>query len=617
MKRLFFAIALFSCTLTLSGVSRAAGPSVPFSLLGESMRVEQLRPGMRGYARTVVSGTEVTQFPVEIVSIIPQKGSPKNLIMIRASGAAIGSTGGIAAGMSGSPVYIKGKLVGAIGYGWNFSDHTLGLVTPYEDMASIWKWPERTVAIRAPSFPAPEGEKREKEDSQGEGNATLKKRDGTDSSSRETGDRSSLFINGLSVRSSHAIASLLGKRGYVPGGGNAGDLPIEENAKLEPGEALAVLLAWGDVTVGTTGTLTALGKDGKFLAFAHPFLGKGAVNYPVARAFIHGVVPSMESPFKIGTALRIVGTVTQDRQQAIGGRIGFFTPSFSGALAFTDLDRGESGKKMFRVVPDPFMGSKLSTEIYTGLIDELWGRKGEGTASISLIVQGRGLKTGWSRRNMFYSDTDVTSDSMKEMAEVLDVLFLNPFSEIYPLGITVVAEFTQEPKVMFIEGLQVQKESVSPGDTVDVEVTLRPYRRKETKRTFTLTVPEGAVGTCEILVRGGGIEPLSQSALIQGWKTIATFEQLLTEMAAPEVNNELIIELNCDALPDMDGLSGEENEAAPKEEELLSELKKRRLEEGTMKIFSSEYVVDGLLRKNLTVAPKESETQDRKAPTGK
>ena len=350
MKRLFChrTVFLYPYALGVSGQR-----DHPFrSLLGESMRVEQLRPGMRGYARTVVSGTEVTQFPVEIVSIIPQKGSPKNLIMIRASGAAIGSTGGIAAGMSGSPVYIKGKLVGAIGYGWNFSDHTLGLVTPYEDMASIWKWPERTVAIQAPSFPAPEGEKREKEDSQGEGNATLKKRDGTDSSSRETGDRSSLFINGLSVRSSHAIASLLGKRGYVPGGGNAGDLPIEENAKLEPGEALAVLLAWGDVTVGTTGTLTALGKDGKFLAFAHPFLGKGAVNYPVARAFIHGVVPSMESPFKIGTALRIVGTVTQDRQQAIGGRIGF-TPSFSGALAFTDLDRGESGKRCSGWSPIP------------------------------------------------------------------------------------------------------------------------------------------------------------------------------------------------------------------------------------------------------------------------
>ena len=623
MKRTCTAL-LLSIVLTLCGTppASAAKSTASFVLDGAYMKVKDVRPGMKGYARTVLSGTEVTQFPVEIVSVIPQTGSPKHLIMIRTSSEAIERFGGIAAGMSGSPVYIGGKLLGAIGYGWDFSHHNLGLLTPYEDMISIWQWPEKPVRITA--LPVPKPEKKPLRDSEKEAEDELPADDGKSLKEEEEKapaqpplrDASSLFISGLSQRSASSITALLGKNSSMPGG-SSGDLPIEENARLEPGEALAVLLAWGDVTIASTGTLTALGKDGRFIAFAHPFLGRGAVNYPVARAYIHGVVPSVEVPFKIGTPLRIVGTTTQDRAQAIGGRIGYFTPSFSAALNFTDLDRKTSEKKRFHIAPDPFMGAKLSAEIFTGLVDELWGRKGQGTAKMSLIVQGRGLTTGWSRTNMFYSDGDIAADALKEISEMLDILFLNPFSEIYPLGVNVLAEFTENPKVMFIEGVDVKKESVRPGETVDVEVTLRPYRAKETKKTFTLTVPKDATDSCEILVRGGGIEPLSQSALIQGWKTIANFQQLLTEMSAPEANNELILELNCDGMPDLRGADEEDGAPSPKEEEeLLSELKKRRLEEGTLRIFSSEYVVDGLLRKILTVDPEPSRPEESRPATG-
>ena len=124
------------------------------------LEARALRAGMKGYALTVVSGREIVRFPVEIVSVIPGKGIPRHLIMIKASGPVIEKTGGIAAGMSGSPVYINGKLIGAIGYGWNFSEHTLGLVTPFEDMASVWNWPEKPVSIPpAPPLGSVEGKK--------------------------------------------------------------------------------------------------------------------------------------------------------------------------------------------------------------------------------------------------------------------------------------------------------------------------------------------------------------------------------------------------------------------------------------------------------------------------
>jgi hypothetical protein len=514
--------------------------------------------------------------------------------------------------MSGSPVYINGKLIGAVGYGWNFSDHNLGLVTPYEDMASVWDWPEKIVTLPGlpPSGIEPQDEEDDDKKKSSPRNETPEKSgSGNTDEPGLKGELSPVFIDGISGRTAAEITALLGKERFIPGGSFSEDIPVEMNARLVPGEAITVLLAWGDVTIGSTGTLTAVAPDGRFIGFAHPFLGRGAVNYPVARAYIHNVVPSIEAPFKVASPLRIVGTVTHDRPQAIGGRIGYFTPSVSGTLTFMDTDRKSSGKKRFHFVPDPFMGAKLSAGIFTGLIDDLWGRKGQGTAVFTLTVHGRGLGQGWTRKNMFFSDKDLALDALKETAELLDVIFLNPFAEVYPLGVTVSAEFTEEPRLMFIEGIDVKGDSFSAGDTVEVEVNLRPYRKKQVKKNFKIVIPKDADGFCEILVRGGGIEPLHQSAVVQGWKTIANFRQMFTEMSALETNNELIIEFNYEKVSKRGkDRKDPEDPVSKEEQELLSEMKKRRLEDGTLQIFKSEFVVEGLLRKIIDVKPSDGKS---------
>ena len=107
---------------------------------------------MKGEVHTVVKGIEVVSVPAEVLSVVPQSDHPKQLILIRTSGPLVERIGGIAAGMSGSPFFINGKLVGAIGYGWEFSDHRLGLVTPIEEMASVLDWPESSRHL-APSPP--------------------------------------------------------------------------------------------------------------------------------------------------------------------------------------------------------------------------------------------------------------------------------------------------------------------------------------------------------------------------------------------------------------------------------------------------------------------------------
>ena len=635
-----------------------SGAAAPFRPEGQFLSPSALRPGMKGYALTVVSARDIIRFPVEIVSVVPQKGSPRNLILVKASGPVIEKTGGIAAGMSGSPVYINEKLIGAIGYGWNFSDHSLGFVTPYEDMASIWNWPEKPVQL--PTLPSlrkeeeqkdleekeqaqkekerKEQEKKEqekKEQKDEEDNSTDEDEEvpqeevqpGESAIEPETGEsspslllkkeRAALFMDGISSRSAEKVSGLLGQRNTVPGGNSPGGVPIEMNARLLPGEAITVLLAWGDVSIGSTGTVTAVGKDGRFIGFGHPFLGRGAVNFPVAKSYIHSVIPSIEAPFKIGSPLKIVGTVTQDRNEGIGGRIGYFTPSFRGTLDFTDSDRGVQQKKGFSMVPDQFMGARLASAIYTGLLDELWGRTGQGTATVTLNLQGRGLGSGWTRTNMFFSDSDLASRALQETRELLDIVLLNPFAEVYPIGVSLAVSVTEEPRVMYIEGLTVKKDSYAPGEKIDVEVLLRPYRKKQVKKHFQITVPADAGEYCEILVRGGGIEPLDQTALNQGWKTIATFRQMFTELSALETGNEIILEFNYDSVEKKGPEKKDSGDPVSKEEqELLSERKARRLKAGTLQIFKSEFVVDGLLRKIVTVKPSGEKVSPSAEKTG-
>jgi len=305
----------------------------------------------------------------------------------------------------------------------------------------------------------------------------------------------------------------------------------------------------------------------------------------------------------VGSFSHIVGTVTQDRAEAIGGRLGYFAPSIEASLRFKDIDRNERDMKRFHVVQDPFLGMDLASTLFTGLIDRLWGRVGEGTARISLQVEGKEIYKGWTRSNMYFSETDVADEALQEVRDLMKNIAMNPFMEISPMGIHLSVEITRQPKLIFIEGLKIDGEIFVPGQKVPVEVTIRPYRGKQSKKKLELTVPQDASGPVEIVVRGGNIMALEEDAIVQGWKTIDNFDQMLKEMSSLETNNEVIVELNYAKIPD----SPEDMIPTKEDTELLSQVKERRLNEGTMRIFKTDSVVEGLLRKIIQVQPSDGQ----------
>ena len=216
------------------------------------MGLEEVKPGMHGVAKTVISGTKIEEFGVEVLGIMKDKGPSGDLILVRTYGDLIEKTGGIAQGMSGSPVYINGKLIGAIGYGWSLTDHKTGMVTPIGDMLKL---------LDSPLAVPPSSE------------ATNLQPLATP-----------LMVSGFGERALSMLGEQLKPYSLVPYAAGEPSQGVTYPS-LEPGSAVGVQLVQGDVSVGALGTVTYV-DDKKVLAFGHPFLKKGNVGYYMSNAYI-------------------------------------------------------------------------------------------------------------------------------------------------------------------------------------------------------------------------------------------------------------------------------------------------------------------------------------------
>jgi hypothetical protein len=561
-------------------------PFVPQTPL---MTISEVRPGMEGTLKTVISGTSVSSIPVKILSVIPRKEKPHHLILIQAFGPLADALGGIASGMSGSPVYVGGKLLGAIGYGWEFSDHRFALVTSMEDMLQIWdeKYPEREESFLPNPFSLLSCD------------LSSFSRDQTLSEDivlEEVAPRFQVLqgdgFGSRGVEELERQLSLRVEKGLFQA---KADFPVSYETSLEPGDAVGALLAWGDVSLGAIGTVSAVDRGNRFLAFAHPFLNRGSVAYPITTAYIHSIIPSVATPFKLGSMGPMVGIITRDTAQGVGGFFGTFGPSVSFELVLK-LPRNERVvKKRFHVVHDPHIISGISGAALLGMVDNLWGRRGEGTAFVTLKVDKTSSFPGWERTNMFFSEKDLAQDSLKEVQNFIRIFTTNPFLNIFPLGFSVEVEMTDTSRILYVEGLDVSKTTVEPGEEIDIKLTLRPYRGKPLYKEVRLQIPDDYEGPCEVLVRGGGIAEMGQDAILEGWKSITSMDQFLKELDVMESNNEVVVELV---------LRNDPSEDKEEEHPFLSSIVASKIEKNMMKIFRTNYYVEGLLRKELQIRKK-------------
>lgn len=527
--------------------------------------IEAIEPGLRGTAKTVIRGTDIESFEVEFLGVMRNAGPSGDLILIRASGDVIDRSGGIAAGMSGSPVYVDDQLVGAIAYGYSLSDHRIGFVTPISDMLDVLNMVEGSEGkerdVSEPADDGPVTPLRGPVVSKGPVRAAILAATAAEAAALAADAspdtlvfsplRAPLLASGLSSRAFSHLGERLASFEIVPvqaGGDVAVD--VGEPAAFEPGSAFGVQLARGDVSLTSIGTVTYVEED-RFIGFGHSFMDRGNIDYVTSSAYIHHVVQSLDHPFKLGSVVAPVGSLLQDRGAGVAGRLGQMPRMIPVTVSVHDRDRDMSRTTNFEIVADDSFTVDLATTGALAALDRSLDRLGRGTARVVFRIEGEGMPRPLVRDNLYYSDRDISALTLLEFVEAVSLVVHNRFSPVTVTGIQLSAQIEQERWTAHVENAVPDKEQVHPGETVEIEVQLRPYRREPVREVISLTVPADAMpGYVTVEVRGGGwgLRPpvMEDDAIVDDPEEflgiVSDLERLIDEFVRRERNNEIVAE---------------------------------------------------------------------------
>ena len=614
--------ALFILLLTIIMIMSL---SLAISAAEDIMPLDDIESGMRGYGKTVFRGTEIEEFPVEIISVTRNRNFDHNLILIKVSGEKMETAGGVASGMSGSPIYVDDKLIGAIGYGWNFSDHRYGLVTPIERMLDLL---ENKKLDEDEFFDEEfEGETGDQFEAQIESETISL-------SENLARANTPLMVSGMSGRALKRLErdmEELDLEVVVSPGVMEDEF---EHDDLKPGDALAVQLVRGDINVGSTGTVSYV-DDNQILAFGHQFTNRGEVNYLLSRAFVHEVIPSMQAPFKMSSPYQsLIGSITQDRGAGIAGRVGQFPRIIP--LYVSISEDGDLAKEVsLQIINDEFLFPGLANSAALQSIDAALDRIGPGTARSRLKIMGRGLPgLQVESTDMYYSRNDIAMVSLNDFAGLINLITTNPFKEINLIDIRLEIDIDKSDSVALIQEAEVLNEEIYPGDELEVEVTLHRYRDGTETKLVKLQLPEDVEpGLATLFIDGGftGETPrLENSSQLQtstnGRAEISghtSFESMLESYLDSPDNNDLILQLypafsrseyleSSDEEPaDAEGVDDEdipEGEREPENDEEVEKPPEISDEDEIKERYPTAYVLEGSLNLDIDILALDEET---------
>lgn len=411
-----FALIIVTCTglMMLSAPAAHAFDRVP------TMTVAELENGMTGIGKTVISGTEISEFYFEIVGILKKGGfNGGPMILVRCWGHTIDASGGIAAGYSGSPLYINGKLIGAIAAGWPFSEGDIGGVTPIHDMLKAFTYPGASkIFWEEEEFPLEgletgltepiihHGKKYENFLLLGS-ERQIGERDIPDDTLVMVPMKTPLIVGGLSDRYFPLLKRELEKRmPYITvlQGPGSGQVPTNMSVTdLEPGAAIGVAIITGDIDLIAIGTLTYIDNQGRILAFGHPFFMTGYMEMPLMTAEIIHTLPSLATSTKIGQALEIVGRIEQDRGTCVAGIIGEMPDMLDIEITVYDEDLDWKNTYNCQIIRDEELMSAFWSFIPIQSITQTLDRMGGGEMVVSFDVDVEGFDEPLHMENVFYS----------------------------------------------------------------------------------------------------------------------------------------------------------------------------------------------------------------------
>jgi hypothetical protein len=470
-------------------------PARPKAGKVEILKLADVKPGMKAVAWTVFSGTEPEPVPIEIIGISKNMWGPRqDIILAKMLGKALRTN--VAKGMSGSPVYIGGKLIGALSLGLSqFSPDAICGITPIELMLEI----DANDRSRPGDARTPE---KASNRPAGNGNGDAAAFNAFDGVPALVPIDSPLAFSGISNDTFRTFAPMFQRLGMntvqgIGGTGTHNTKPAPGWEKsLNPGDSVATILVDGDLGISAFGTVTY--NDGKrVLAFGHPLFNLGPVNMPLAKSEVVMVLASAFQPTKIANATEIVGALRQDRHSGIMGELGATSPMIPVSLKVRSLDPKEKvlGEKDYHfnvMVHQKWTPTLMMLALYN-TISQLNEFSDEATYRLNGKVELGGTHNISLATMMSAGDAPMPAPMALTLwlGDKFNRLYLNNVNMPDVKTVNLSVDLVPERRVAAIENAWVPNTELQPGDEVAVKVSLRPYRGEPIQREVKVKIPEG------------------------------------------------------------------------------------------------------------------------------
>jgi len=558
-----------------------AGPQV------QIMPVSDVRAGMQGYGLTAFQGTAPEKFGVEVLGVLKGAFAKGDLVLVRMSGPVLDEAG-IISGMSGSPVYVDGKLLGAVAYGWRYTKVPLAGITPAEDMMRVQEMDRRTAAGRRaaakerareaflagsrdvarlltsgergpafsaqvrrgllamavpPSLAAPDYEPQAYPPAVGR---MLPQ--GVDPRIRPL--PIPIAVAGMGTEAG-SLLSLLPEGAFIPVQAAApfaapasaltAASAASADAKLEPGVPVGAALVTGDLDLSAVGTLTWT-EGNRALAFGHPMFGSGETDIPLAIGEVQAIVPSLANSFKLTNIGKVVGRITEDREPAIMARLGEQAPTFPCKVRI----RGAVNEEYNYRVAGYWTVAPLMATIAIAESSGRWeGSENRYTLKARAEISIEGRQKPLVLENV-YTDSSTVPPALDLVMMPVENLLLNSYQELKIQSLNYDLEVTSGFEAALIRSAWADRVRARPGTDVTVYVRLRQYRGDESVKRLQVHIPETAKPGSEVtvLVCDAATQRMTKQSLDPGFFEPKDLESLVRALSEVEPNRNLFLRVS-------------------------------------------------------------------------
>jgi hypothetical protein len=515
-RRLAFILLLTAATFSGIGIGitslAASAPQMPIS---------EVRPGMVGIGRTVFDGTHVEEFKAHIIGVLENViGTHRNLILAKLEGGPLANTG-VIAGMSGSPVYVDGRLIGAVSYALgSFSKEPIAGITPIEEMTDATAMNETprpsaarvhvefpltreslTAALRkAMNWNRPFAER--PDETRLDGITAVAGLAGGEIGTLLRPIATPLVMSGFEPSVADVFGGAFRDQGFIPSGGSAagarhGEMPFD--GPLKPGDAIGVEFVNGDLELGATGTVTHIDGDHVY-AFGHPMYNLGPTEFPMTRAYVYTILPSLFSSMKLSSTGAVIGTFLQDRATAIAGRLGP-APHMIPLTLTLESDRSPKQTFHFGVVNDQLFGPLMSYASILNTFSSYERQYGASTFGVRGSVKIKNHEPV-AFDNLFSGDQPAVGAAAYVVAPIV-ALMGNDYEKVDLEGVDLTITSSETPKTATLERVWLDDPRPRAGRRVPLKVLLRTYRGEEVMKTLPIDIPPNASGSLSVLVSDG------------------------------------------------------------------------------------------------------------------